>query len=562
MDDRKWWKESVVYQIYPQSFCDGNGDGIGDIPGIIGKLDYLAGLGVDVLWLSPIYPSPGYDNGYDVSDYEAIDPRYGTMADFEHLLAEAHARGLRVIIDLVVNHTSSAHPWFTAAIEGPQNPKRDYYIWRDPAPGGGPPNNWGALFGGPAWTLDKNSGQYYLHLFSPQQPDLNWENPRLRQEVYAMMRRWLAKGVDGFRMDVISLIAKPGDLSSGEPGPSGYFDPRARIAANPQVHQYLREMRREALSGHDVMTVGEAAATTLLEARRFSNPDGSELDMVFQFEHMDLDGGETFKWTDRTIPLAGLKRVMAKWQQGLSHTGWNALFWNNHDQPRMLSRLGDEGEWREASAKMLACCLHMLQGTPFIYQGEELGMTNMAFTDVAQLRDSESQNAYQRYVSGGKISKADMLRFISLKSRDNARTPMQWSATPGAGFSTVQPWMPLNPNYATINAEEQLTRGDSVLAYYRQLIALRRSHPVIVYGEFAPYALDAPGVFAYTRTLGTQTLLVCCNFTAEAVHFPPPLDFMGPDTQLLLSNHEEGTHPATARLAPYEAVVLLKKEES
>jgi oligo-1,6-glucosidase len=566
MDERTWWKESVVYQIYPQSFCDGNGDGVGDLPGIISKLDYLAELGVDVLWLSPIYPSPGYDNGYDISDYEAIDPRYGDMEDFERLLAETHARGLRLIIDLVVNHTSNEHPWFTAACSDKIAPKRDYYIWKDPAPDGGPPNNWGALFGGPAWTLDGESGQYYLHLFSSRQPELNWENPLLRRDIYAMMRRWLERGVDGFRMDVISLIAKPDDFSDGPVGLSGYFDPRERVAANPRVHEYVREMRREALSGRDVMTVGEASATTLENARLLTNPGGDELDMVFQFEHMDLDGGETFKWSDRTIPLLRLKSVMTKWQRGLAHRGWNALFWNNHDQPRMLSRLGDEGEWREASAKMLAACLHMMQGSPFIYQGEELGMTNMRFTSPEQLRDGESKDAYCRYVQSGDIREEDMLRYISLKSRDNARTPMQWDASPGAGFSQSTPWMDVNPNYVRINAAEQMGRNDSVLNFYKELIRLRHTYPIVVYGDFIPYepdAPDAPGdpnVFAYMRILGGESLLVCCNFTARPLRFAPPEGFMSGRTRLLLTNHETGSYMTDFRLAPYEAVVILKEE--
>ncbi|MDR1293073.1 MAG: alpha-glucosidase [Clostridiales Family XIII bacterium] len=572
MDERRWWKESVVYQIYPQSFCDGNGDGVGDIPGIISKLDYLAGLGVDVLWLSPIYPSPGYDSGYDISDYEAIDPRYGGMEDFERLVAQAHARGLRLIIDLVVNHTSNEHPWFKAACSGKNDPKRDYYIWNNPAPGGGPPNNWGALFGGPAWTLDEKSGQYYLHLFSPKQPELNWENPQLRREIYAMMRRWLSRGVDGFRMDVISLIAKPDDFSDGPAGPGGYFDPRARAAANPKVHEYLREMRREALAGRDVMTVGEASAATLEDARRLTNPRGDELDMVFQFEHMDLDGGETFKWNDRGIPLPRLKSVMAKWQEGLAHRGWNALFWNNHDQPRMISRLGDEGEWREASAKMLAVCLHMMQGTPYVYQGEELGMTNMRFTSPEQLRDSESLSAYRRYVRDGDIPEGDMLRYISMKSRDNARTPMQWSAAPGAGFTRAAPWMGINPNYREINAEEQLGRRGSVLNFYKELIRLRRAYPIVVYGDFVPYAPDDPRVFAYLRVLDGETLFVCCNFSAERLGFAPPDGFRDAirdagalrntdaSAELLLTNHEASAYMTEFRLAPYEAVVIRKSQ--
>ncbi|MDL2300937.1 alpha-glucosidase [Lachnospiraceae bacterium OttesenSCG-928-D06] len=561
MDKHKWWKESVVYQIYPQSFCDSNGDGIGDLAGVTKKLDYLADLGVDVLWLSPVFPSPGYDNGYDVSDYEAIAPQYGTMEDFEDLLTQAHAKGLRIIIDLVVNHTSSEHPWFKSACQNRQNPKRDWYIWKDPAPDGGPPNNWGALFGGPAWTLDKQSGQYYLHLFSKEQPDLNWENPLLRQEIYAMMGRWLKKGIDGFRMDVISLIAKPEDYSDGQPGLSGYFDPRGRIAANPLVHEYLKEMRREVLSHAEIMTVGEASATTLEQACLFSNSDGSELDMVFQFEHMDLDGGETFKWTDRTINLPDLKKTMFKWQLGLEQKGWNALFWDNHDQPRMLSRMGDEQNGREASAKMLAACLHLMKGTPFIYQGDELGMTNMNFTSPNQLKDSESLNAWRDYVHGGRIQPADMLRYISLKSRDTARTPMQWDAEPGAGFTCGIPWMDINPNHTVINANEQVERKDSVFAFYKELIALRRSYPVIVYGSFVPYAPEDTQVFAYMRKTPGQTLLVCCNFSNQNQKLAPPLELIGLHTRLLLSNQTVSTYLENFCLAPYEVAILLKEEK-
>lgn len=556
MDERKWWKECVVYQIYPQSFCDSNGDGIGDLQGIIGKLDYIAGLGVDVIWLSPVYPSPGYDNGYDISDYEGIDPKYGTMDDFLRLLNEAHRRGLKVIIDLVVNHTSDLHPWFQESSASPDSAKRDYYIWRDGIDGGGPPNNWGALFGGGAWTQTEPGGQYYLHLFSPHQPDLNWENKSLREDIYAMIRRWLDRGVDGFRMDVISLIAKPGDFSGGPAGPSGYFDPRGRIAANPKLHEYIREMRGQALSNNDIMTVAEAAALSIEEACLLTDPKGSELDMLFQFEHMDLDGGETFKWTDRTIPLAELKRVMGKWQRGLEKKGWNALFWNNHDQPRMLSRMGCEGALRETSAKMLATCLHMMKGTPFIYQGEELGMTNMSFSSPYQLRDSESLNAYRRYTESGDISEAEMLRYISLKSRDNARTPMQWSAEPGAGFTTAAPWMEINPNHSYINAQDQLGRDNSVFAHYRELIRLRRHYEIIVYGKYVPFDEENQEVFAFIRQLGGQKLFVCCNFTNRNLEFSPPEDF-AENAELLLSNIECSTYMTENRLAPFEAVVLI-----
>lgn len=557
MPEAKWWKESVIYQIYPKSFCDTNGDGIGDIPGIISKLDYLKELGVDAIWVCPMYPSPGYDNGYDISDYEDIDPIFGTMEDFDHLISQVHARDMKLIIDLVINHSSSAHPWFQEACSSPDSEKRDYYIWRKPKADGTPPNNWGALFGGSAWTLEEESGEYYLNLFSSPQPDLNWRSPKLRQEVYAMIRRWLDRGVDGFRMDVISLIGKPEVFSDGPAGRSGFHDPRARAAANPQVHAYIREMRREAFGDRNIVTVGEASATSLEEAKVFSNPNGSELDMVFQFEHMDLDGGESFKWTDRTIPVPALKQVMTKWQLGLYKQGWNGLFWNNHDQPRMVSRLGDEGFLRERSAKMLAVCLHLLQGTPFVYQGEELGMTSMAFTDISQLRDSESLNAYHRYVGSGEISHEDMLRFISLKSRDSGRTPMQWDASANAGFTSGKPWMDVNPNYIHINAAEQACRSDSVLSFYKELIALRKRHKTIVYGSYEPYCLDHPEVFSYFRKSDAETLLVCCNFSREDTPFPVPEGFA--DAEPLLGNIRCSSYPQKGILASYEAIILIKR---
>lgn len=560
MERRAWWKESVVYQIYPKSFCDGNGDGIGDIKGIMSKLDYLAWLGVDVVWISPMYPSPGYDNGYDISDYESIAPCYGSMEEFETLLKEAHVRGLKVVIDLVVNHSSNEHPWFLNALEGRHAAKREYYIWRDAKKDGCPPNNWGALFGGPAWTWDEKSGQYYLNLFSSRQPDLNWENPSLREEVYGMMRRWLDRGVDGFRMDVISLIAKGNDFSDGPVGASGYHDPRARIAANPKVHEYLKEMKEEVWAGRDVMTVGEASATTLGNAVLFSNANGSELDMVFQFEHMDLDGGETFKWNDKTIPLTGLKEVMTKWQEGLYGRGWNALFWDNHDQPRMLSRLGDEGELRETSAKMLAACLLMLQGTPFIFQGDELGMTNMRFTSPAQLRDSESINAYERYTREKRFTKEQMLHYISLKSRDTARIPMQWNGGPGAGFTTGTPWMDVHPNHAYVNAEEQAGRADSILSFYRELIKVRHRHPVSVYGRYEPYEVGNENVFAYFRIGKEETLFVCCNFADVTTAFAVPERFRSKEARRLLGNVERSAYLKEGRLAAYECVIMEVKE--
>jgi len=555
MEKRVWWKECVGYQIYPKSFCDSNGDGIGDINGIREKLDYLKWLGVDFVWLSPVYQSPDCDNGYDISNYDVIGEQYGNDIDFQALLDEAHARGLRVIMDLVVNHTSDLHPWFIESRSSRNNPKRDYYIWRD-GKNGQFPNNWKALFGGPAWTLDEPSGQYYLHLFSRSQPDLNWENPAVREEIYAMMRRWLDKGVNGFRMDVISLIAKPEVLPDLPTVTHGLADPRSLIASNPRVHDHIREMRQKVLRFYDLMTVGEAACVTLEEARQYTNPDGSELNMVFQFDHMDLDGGETFKWTDQRIPLIPLKKVMSKWQQGLEGSGWNALFWCNHDQPRMVSRLGDEGRYWEKSAKMLATCLLMMKGTPYIFQGEEIGMLNMPFENPDQLRDIESIDAFTRYTETGQITKTDMMRFIRLRGRDNARTPMQWDDSRNAGFSYGNPWIDVNPNHKRINVKEQMGRDDSILAYHKQLLALRKQYDVMIYGRYEPVAQEDPAVFAYMRRLDRDLVFVACNFTAQATCFPLPWEERM-EVVPLIGNEEGSSYLNTNILQPYEAIVLL-----
>jgi len=542
----QWWKKSVVYQIYPRSFCDSNGDGIGDINGITSKLGYLKDLGVDVLWLSPVYKSPMRDNGYDISDYRAINPEFGTMAGFENLLEKARGRGLKIVMDLVVNHSSDEHPWFAESRAGRNSPKRGYYIWRD-GKDGGPPNNWKAWFGGPAWTFDEASGQYYLHLFSPYQPDLNWENPVLREEIYSMMRWWLDKGIDGFRMDVISLISKPHDFPDGQAG---------KLCANgPRVHEFLQEMRREVLSRYDAMTVGEASGVTLEEAARYANTEGTELNMVFQFEHMDLDGGETFKWNDSKIDLAALKKVLARWQNGLYGRAWNSLYWCNHDQPRIVSRLGDEGEYREKSAKMLAACLHFMQGTPYVYQGEELGMTNAPFAGIGDYRDLESINAYETYVSREKrISGTDMLRYLRRKSRDNARTPMHWNDGPGAGFTTGEPWIMLNPNYREINAEEQIHRGDSVFTFYKKLIHLRKEMDIITLGDFELLLPDDPALFMYSRSYEGEKLLVICNFSDKKQSFKMPEHFHGAD--LLLSNEDDSAQESGNVLSAFAAKVF------
>jgi oligo-1,6-glucosidase len=563
MEQRKWWKECVIYQIYPKSFKDSNGDGIGDIRGIIEKLDYLAELGVGALWISPMYPSPGFDNGYDISDYDGIDPQFGTMADFERLLACAHRRNIRIIMDLVVNHSSDEHPWFKESAASRTSPRRDYYIWRD-GKNGGPPNNWGCLFGGSAWTLDEKTGQYYLHLFSPHQPDLNWETVLLRQEIYRMMTAWLERGVDGFRMDVITLISKDQNFPDGPIKENGYGDSRPFTANGPRIHEFLREMRREVLSKYDAFALGEASGVTLEESLRYASSDGAELDMVFQFEHMDLDGGETFKWNNQKISVPELKQVLTKWQDGLEGKAWNSLYWCNHDQPRIVSRLGDEGPYREKSAAMLAICLHGMKGTPFVYQGEELGMTNMPFASLDQLRDVESIDAYNRYTAASgspRFSAETMMTYIRAKSRDNARTPVQWDSSEGAGFSagsgdTAQPWITINPNYVTINAAEQRGRPDSVWNYYRRLIELRKQYPVMVYGEYALLDAGHPDIWAYTRKLGTETLLVICNFSRGRITVKPPQWYCGEgEYRVLLSNDPAG-YPATESLGPFEGAVL------
>jgi oligo-1,6-glucosidase len=543
---KDWWKKSVVYQVYPRSFCDSNGDGIGDINGITSKLEYIKELGVDVVWISPVYESPMEDNGYDISNYRKINPEFGTMEDFDRLLEKAHRLELKIVMDLVVNHSSNQHSWFKESRSSLYNPKRDYYIWRD-GKNGGPPNDWAAWFGGPAWSLDKATGQYYLHIFSPHQPDLNWENPKLRGEIYDMMRWWLDKGIDGFRLDAISLISKPRDFPDG--------DAKEIIPNGPRIHEFLQEMRREVLSKYDVMTVGETGGVTVDEAVQYANADGSELDMVFQFEQVELDGGESFKWNDRKIILTELKEVFSRWQNKLYNRAWNSLYWCNHDQPRIVSRLGDEGKYREKSAKMLATCLHFLQGTPYIYQGEELGMTNTPFADIGDYRDLESINAYNTIVLEKKqITKEDMLRYMRLKSRDTSRTPMHWNAGHNAGFSlspkSKDPWIMLNPNYVEINAEEQMHREDSVFKYYQTLIKLRKTMDIITYGDYKLLLADDPDLFVYTRCYKLEELLVVCNFAQEERAFALPERFS--DAWVLITNEDR---KADIIPGPFGAVV-------
>ena len=556
--EKKWWKESVVYQIYPRSFKDSNGDGIGDLNGITEKMDYLRELGINVIWLSPVYQSPNTDNGYDISDYQAIMEEFGTMEDFDRMLQSAHDHGIRLVMDLVVNHTSDEHPWFVESRKSKDNPYRDYYIWRE-GRDGKEPNNWGSCFSGSAWKYDAATDMYYLHLFAEKQPDLNWDNPKVRQEVFHMMDWWCKKGIDGFRMDVISMISKDPALPDGPVNGSGYGDYGPYAVNGPHVHEYLQEMNREVLSKYDLMTVGECSGVTIEEAKKYANQDGRELNMVFQFEHMDLDGGETFKWNDRKINLKELKQVLSKWQTELAGTAWNSLFWDNHDQPRIVSRLGDDStrEYREASAKMLALCLHMMQGTPYVYQGEELGMTNVPFETLEDFRDIESINAYHELTESGQVSPEDMMRFLRYKSRDNARTPMQWDDSENAGFTEGTPWIMVNPNYKEINAKEQLARPDSVFHFYQKLIRLRKEREIIPYGEYELLLPEDPDLYVYTRALGEHKLLVICNFRKEEKAFTLPEGFDPRKGEILIGNYPDRELQNTMTLKAYEALAIL-----
>ena len=555
--EKRWWKESVVYQIYPRSFCDSNGDGIGDLNGITGKLDYLKELGIDVIWLSPVYKSPNDDNGYDISDYQAIMDEFGTMEDFDRMLATAHEKGIKIMMDLVVNHTSDEHKWFIESRKSTDNPYRDYYIWRPAKEDGSLPNNWGSCFSGPAWEYDKTTDMYFLHLFSKKQPDLNWDNPAVRQDVFDMMNWWLKKGVDGFRMDVISLISKEPGLPDKEPGINGYAT--FNVSANgPHVHEYLQEMRQKALNNADTTTVGECSGVTLEEAKKYARSDEKELNMVFQFEHMDVDSDEKAgKWTTRKMDLRNLKKILTRWQKGLQDIAWNSLYWENHDQPRSVSRFGnDSDEYREISAKMLATCIHMMQGTPYVYQGEELGMTNCPFNTLDNFRDLESINAFHELTEQGKMTEEDMMAAIGYKGRDNARTPMQWDDSAYAGFSTANPWIMVNPNYTKINAKDQVNREDSVFKYYQKLINLRHESELIVYGTYDLILDDDKDIYAYIRTLGDEKLIVYCNFSENTREVELPEEFT--NGKVLISNYIDAKVNHKITLRPYEAIVIQK----
>ncbi|MDO5540158.1 MAG: alpha-glucosidase [Eubacteriales bacterium] len=535
---KAWWKESVVYQIYPRSFCDSNGDGIGDLKGITGKLDYLQKLGINVIWMSPVYKSPNDDNGYDIADYQAIMDEFGTMEDFDELLLEAHQRGIRIVMDLVVNHTSDEHAWFMESRSSKDNDKRDYYIWRD-AKDGKEPNNWGSCFSGSAWEWDETTRMYYLHCFSKKQPDLNWDNPEVRDKVFEMMTWWCEKGIDGFRMDVISMISKPAGLPDA-PIAEGALYADCMVTCNgPHVHEYLQEMNRRVLSKYDIMTVGETAGVTIEEAKKYANSDGTELNMVFQFEHVGLDGGLADKWKKDKISLPALKENLTKWQKELADVAWNSIFFCNHDQPRVVSRLGDDSP---VSAKCIATMLHMMQGTPYVYQGEELGMTNCPFGPIENYRDIESINAYHELTEAGLRQPEELLECIAYKSRDNARTPMQWDDSENAGFSTGKPWIMVNPNYREINVEKELADEDSVFYFYQKLISLRRRSQwsdVIVYGDYELLLPEDEAVFAYTRKLGEQKLLVLCNLSDKDVTVALPEGAAGEVKAILITNTAE-----------------------
>ncbi|HIR13538.1 MAG TPA: alpha-glucosidase [Candidatus Choladousia intestinavium] len=534
-----WWKSAVIYQIYPRSFCDSNGDGIGDLQGIISKLDYLKELGIDAIWLSPVYRSPQDDNGYDISDYQDIDPLFGTLEDMDQLIAEAKKRGIRIIMDLVLNHSSDEHPWFLEAKKSRDNPYHDYYVWRDGVEGIYP-NDLKAGFGGPAWQWVPECGQYYLHQFSVKQPDLNWDNPKVREEIYKMIQWWVDRGIGGFRLDVIDKIAKEPDRMVMEEG--------------TMLHPYLKEMSKAVFQQKELVTVGEAWSATPERALLYSNPDGSELSMVFQFEHILLDqqpGKE--KWDLAPLPFVQFKEILAKWQKALYQKGWNSLFFENHDLPRSVSRFGNDGRYRVESAKMLATCLHGMQGTPYIYQGQEIGMTNTRM-EIEEYRDIELLNMYKERIEKG-YPREEVMKSIYAKGRDNARTPMQWDDTENAGFTKGTPWLKVNPNYREINAENAKKDPDSIFRYYQKLIQLRKSLPVLTEGAFDLLLPQDPSIFAYTRTDGTDQLLILCNFTDQEL--PCSLKEQWKDKEALISNYAQDSRKDCLR--PYEAVILARK---
>lgn len=562
MNKNDWWKDAVVYQIYPQSFKDSNNDGIGDINGIREKIPYLKDLGVNVLWLNPIYESPMVDNGYDISDYYKIADCYGTMEDFENLLKEAHDAGIKIIMDLAVCASSIEHKWFKESKKSRDNKYSDYYIWKDPKEDGSAPNNWGSIFGsGSAWEYVEERGQYYLHLFAVEQPDLNWENPDLRNEVYENMEFWLKKGIDGFRLDSISLISKkqdfPDDPTAGE---NGYGSPYFGASNGPRVHEFLQEMYEKVLSKYDVMTVGEATRTPVDKALLYCQPERKELNMVFQFDHMHVDYGKFGRYSDLKFKLSDLKEAMFLWQKSLNGVGWNSLYWDNHDQPRFVSRFGnDDSKYRKLSATMLATVLFFQQGTPFIYQGDEIGMTNVAFDSIDSYKDIEAHNMYLKFSNMG-LSNDEIMSYIHNKSRDNARTPMQWNSNLFAGFSCVDPWIELNPNYSKINVENDMNSDFSMHDYYKKLIKYRKGNEIVRDGDFKEIGLEDSDIFSYTRTYKGKTLLVLGSFSDKKVCYNVPNNLQKLKRELVISNYdgniEQNKDASTLYLRPYEALVF------
>lgn len=552
--EKEWWKKSVVYQVYPKSFCDSNGDGIGDLNGLTTKIPYLNKLGIDVIWLNPIYQSPQVDNGYDISDYREIDPALGTMEDFDRMLEEAHTYGIKIILDLVVNHTSDQHVWFQEAKKSKDNPYHDYYIWKDEVP-----NNWGSSFGGSTWEYVEEVGQYYLHLFAKGQPDLNWENPKVREEVYEILRFWLEKGIDGFRMDVITLISKdPAYLDGPVIQNKAYGSYYAGCANGPRVHEFLQEMNREVLSKYDIMTVGEAPHTSADEAVPYTAAARNELNMVFHFDHMHLDYNENGKYAKDRVKLTDLKKVMTEWQEKMQAcNGWNSLYWSNHDQARAVTRFGNESpEYRVRSAKMLGTVLHMMQGTPYIFEGEELGMTNAFFDKIEDYRDIEALDIFRDFTERKGFTAKDTLELLRLKSRDNARTPMQWDASENAGFTEGTPWIAVNENYKEINAKACLEDPDSVFYYYQKLIRLRHEIPVITDGVYELLDAENEKVYTYLRKSEKETLMVIANFTEEEITYQAD-EMQDGGGRLLISNYEDApeTFHKQMTLKPYGAYV-------
>ncbi|MFQ2909523.1 alpha,alpha-phosphotrehalase [Aeromonas allosaccharophila] len=551
MSQTPWWQSAVIYQIYPKSFQDSAARGTGDLKGIMARLDYLKTLGVDALWLTPVYVSPQVDNGYDIADYLAIDPAYGTMDDFEALLAAAHARDIRIVMDIVVNHTSTEHAWFKSALGDKNSPYRDYYIWRDPVDGG-VPNNWQSKFGGSAWELDPATGQYYLHLFAREQADLNWENPAVRAEVKKIIHFWANKGVDGFRLDVINLISKDQAFPNDEIG-----DGRRFYTDGPRIHEFLQDVSRDVFAPVGAMTVGEMSSTSLEHCQRYGALDGSELSMVFNFHHLKVDYPNGDKWTKAPFDFLELKRIFNHWQSGMHGKGWSALFWCNHDQPRIVSRFGDEGEHRVVAAKMLASTLHGLQGTPYIYQGEEIGMTNPGYQRIDDYQDVESRNIFAIKQAEG-MSEAEILAILGAKSRDNSRTPMQWSSAPNAGFTSGTPWLTPAANYTVINAEAALADQHSVFWHYRDLIRLRKAHPIFTQGDYQELLAGHSQIWAYARRANSQTLLVVSNFYGEPVEFALPAELQSGQGRLLLGNYPDSpAQPQSGMLRPYESLIWL-----